>query len=402
MPMVMIFYMAVFLMLTQLWLFWREISFHKKQDDTLSGDYRIARLKTGAVLIFVDAALLLIWIFSGAINVIQEFWTGIGLTGTFVDMALLVTVIVFQAGARRILAAYQHLVVEKKFGFGKMTAQMFLRDTAVQALLLLAISSVLAWVSVSLFTLPFLYIWIGVWLLWLVFNFARSWAHPLLVAPLFNAFTRLDNQDLINRIDTMMGQVKCDLATIQVMDGSRRSSHGNAHVSGFGAAKKVVLLDTLLTLLNKDEIVAVLAHELGHVKHGHIIKFEIVKALTSFIWIAVAGWYLSSQIVFEINGAGAILATLWLATPVFHIIARPVLSWLVRGFEFQADAFVIAFDNPKALVQALKKLHKKNAASDQSDPIFSFVYSSHPSMSDRLARLTSPASAPLQSEEVKI
>jgi len=378
----MIAVIAVALMAAQLWLFRREITCHQKQGCPPAQDYIIARLRAAGAGVVLDGALLIIWVLGASVV----------LSGPASEIALVIAAVFAQGIVHTLLSAYRQFIIERRFGFGAMTLALFLRDTFVHGILLLPVAAIFAWASVTVLSVYGPTGWVGVWVLWLSFALGKSWAYPMLIAPMFNRFSRLEDEQLITGIDSLMARAHCAVKTVLVMDGSRRSSHGNAHVTGLGRAKRVVLLDTLLKTLKPDEIIAVLAHELGHIAHAHIAKFEGLKALTSFVWIIGGGLLLSGSGIFVTVlspgfSPGWVLATLWLALPVFSIIARPFMSWLVRRFEYQADAFVVAHDRPDALGRALSKLHKHNAAAQQSDPLFGFIYLSHPSLPDRLARL---------------
>jgi len=386
---------AVALMAAQFWLFRREITYHQKQGCTQAENYIVARLSSASAGVLLDGAMLVIWVLGASVVFAGDFWQTAGLSGQVIESALVVAAVFAQAAVHRLLSAYRQFIIEHRFGFGRMTMALFLRDTFVQGILLLLVAAIFAWAGVILLSVYGPAGWLGVWVLWLTFALGKSWAYPIFIAPLFNRFSRLDDEDLTTRIDTLMARTNCDVKTVLVMDGSRRSSHGNAHVTGLGNAKRVVLLDTVLKTLKPDEIIAVLAHELGHIVHAHIAKFEGLKALTSFVWIIGGGLLLSAAGMFETAASpgfspGWVLATLWLAVPVFSIIARPFTSWLVRRFEYQADAFVVAHDRPEALSRALLKLHKHNSAAQHSDTLFGFIYLSHPSLPDRLARLVAP------------
>lgn len=306
-----------------------------------------------------------------------------GLAGEGTGFAVLMTAIFIQAVVHQVLSAYRQFIIERRFGFGRITIALFLRDSLLQGALLLLAASILAWASIDFLNRWGATGWAAVWILWVVFSWVKSWGYPVMIAPLFNRFTRLDDTALVEQIEALMVRARCNLSMVQVMDGSRRSRHGNAHVAGLGRAKRVVVLDTLLTSLTQEEVVAVLAHELGHISHGHIAKYEAIKAMISGVWIIGAGLLLSTAHL----SVGMALTTLWLATPVFGILSRPLMSQLARRFEFQADAFVVAHDNPHALSSALSKLHKHNASPQQFDRLFGFIYSTHPSLSERLARL---------------
>mgnify|MGYP002629552389 CR=1 FL=1 len=398
-PMMMIALSTAALVAVQFWLFRREMVFQQARRGAVptrlaaqftpesyatAVDYSVAKLSLGAVGILLNGILLLAWTVGGGMLFLDQLWLSVEFSDHGTDIAMVISVVTIQATLHRLLAAYRQFVVERRFGFGRMSVGLFLRDTCLQGLMTLLAAGVLVSACAVLLAEFGALRWVAVWAVWVVFSWAASWLYPVIVAPLFNRFSRLDDEELTGRIDALLIRAGCGPAKIQVMDGSRRTSHGNAHVVGIGGARRVVLLDTLLETLDKDEIVAVLAHEMGHIKHAHITKHQVFQAVSAFLWIVGVGQFLTST---TILGDGAALTTVWLAAPVFAILGRPLASYLIRTFEYQADAFVTEHDNPEALKTALLKLYARNASVEDSDPLFGFVYLSHPTLPQRLAGL---------------
>lgn len=406
-PMMIIALLTILLVVVQLWLFQREITFQQARRQgvpvrlaerftaesyALAVDYAIAKLRTAITGVVLDGMLLLGWTVGGALFYLHDLWSAVEIFAGYSEITLLVSVVLVQGGLHRLLAAYRQFVVERRFGFGRMSAGLFLRDTCLQGVLLTLVAGGLAWGGIGILSSFSIAEWSGVWLMWVSFSWGRSWLYPVVVTPLFNQFNRLDDDELASRIKGLLDRTGCGPAKVFVMDGSRRSSHGNAHVAGLRSARRVVLLDTLLETLDRDEVVAVLAHEVGHISHAHIAKYQIFQAAAAFFWVVGFGLFLTPSELFEIGdtthpGAGTALATLWLATPVFNIIVRPLVSWMIRAFEYQADEFVRTHDKPDALRAALLKLYARNSSVEGSDPMFGFVYLSHPGLPERLARL---------------
>jgi STE24 endopeptidase len=221
--------------------------------------------------------------------------------------------------------------------------------------------------------------------------------YPSFIAPLFNKFSPLHDEQLKTRIESLLTKCGFKSQGLFVMDGSTRSSHGNAYFTGFGASKRVVFFDTLLARLNTDEIESVLAHELGHFKHHHVIKRIIMLFSVSFLGLALLGWLM--QQTWFYNGLGVQNASNYMAlmlfllvSPVFLFLMRPVMASYSRKNEFEADAYAAKQASAKDLVSALVKLYRDNAATLTPDPLHSAFYDSHPPASLRIAKLAAYSS----------
>jgi STE24 endopeptidase len=244
------------------------------------------------------------------------------------------------------------------------------------------------------------YWWIWTWFVWVGFNALLLWLFPTFIAPLFNKFKPLEDGPLKDRIEDLLK--RCDFTSqgLFIMDGSKRSAHGNAYFTGMGKAKRIVFFDTLIERLNPQEIEAVLAHELGHFKRQHIRKRLIQSFALSFLVLALLGWistkawfYLSLGITPDLNGynAGLALALFSLVFPVFGFFLTPINSMGSRKHEYEADAFAAEKSSADDLITALVKLYQDNAATLTPDPLYSKFYDSHPPAPLRIAHLQSMA-----------
>ncbi|EGF30341.1 M48 family peptidase [Oxalobacteraceae bacterium IMCC9480] len=291
---------------------------------------------------------------------------------------------------------YKQFVLEQRFGFNKMTPGLFFADMVKGGLLGAAIGLPLVWVILTLMEQSGALWWLYAWLVWSGFQLLMLVLYPTVIAPLFNKFTPLADESLKTRIEGLMQRVGFASQGLFVMDGSKRSAHGNAYFSGFGAAKRIVFFDTLLSRLAPPEIEAVLAHELGHFKLKHIIKRIAMMFALSLAFLALLG-YLKNQVWFY-NGLGVepslfisndamALILFMLVLPVFTFVFGPLTSISSRKHEFEADAFAATHTDGRDLVSALVKLYEDNASTLTPDPLHSAFYDSHPSATMRINKL---------------
>ncbi|MCG8125544.1 MAG: M48 family metallopeptidase, partial [Candidatus Thiodiazotropha taylori] len=282
---------------------------------------------------------------------------------------------------------------EALFGFNRNTPQQYIKDRLIGLLLSILLGLPLLWVILKLMASAGEYWWLAAWLVWLSFTLTISWAYPRFIAPLFNKFTPLSEGEMRERIGSLLQRCGFTSDGIFVMDGSKRSAHGNAYFTGFGKTKRIVFFDTLLEALNADEVEAVLAHELGHFHYKHIHKQMLVMALLSLGAMALLGW-LSQQLWFY-NGLGiseasnaAALLLFVLTIPVFTIFFTPLGSFLSRRHEFEADDYAVSQSSGEFLIQALVKLYQDNASTLTPDPLYSFFHDSHPPAPVRIAHIS--------------
>ncbi|NMM37261.1 MAG: M48 family metallopeptidase [Glaciimonas sp.] len=363
-----------------------------------AADYTIAKTKFGIVLLLVHAAVLICftllgglqWLSSAVFNV-----TGIGMTyqiGLILAFAFISSLIDLP------FDYYKQFVLEQHFGFNKMRLHLFFIDMLKNTLIGAAIGLPLLWVVLMLMEKSGNLWWLYTWLVWSGFQLLMLVLYPTVIAPLFNKFTPLADASLVQRIEGLMQRVGFAAKGLYVMDGSKRSAHGNAYFSGFGAAKRIVFFDTLLSRLAPAEIEAVLAHELGHFKLKHVTKRIAVMFLVSLGFLALLG-YLKTQPWFYtglgvdpmlLAGTDAMALILFmLALPVFTFLLSPLTSITSRKHEFEADAFAAKHTQSQDLVSALVKLYEDNASTLTPDPLYSAFYDSHPPASVRIGKLLS-------------
>jgi STE24 endopeptidase len=299
---------------------------------------------------------------------------------------------------------YRQFVLEQRFGFNKMRIQLWLGDMLKGGLVGAVIGLPLIWVVLTLMDRTGALWWLYAWLVWSGFQLLMMVLYPTVIAPLFNKFTPLADDSLQARIEGLMARTGFAAKGLFVMDGSKRSAHGNAYFSGFGANKRIVFFDTLIERLAPQEVEAVLAHELGHFKLKHIVKRIVVMFALSLVFLALLGW-LKEQVWFymglgvlpllgQSNDAMALLLFA-LVLPVFTFPLSPLSSITSRKHEFEADAFAAKHSDARDLVSALVKMYEDNASTLTPDPIHSAFYDSHPPAWVRVQQLqrTTPAAA---------
>ena len=363
-----------------------------------AADYTIAKTRLKIVLLVVNAAVLLGFTLLGGLQ-----WLSVALfdaagVGMVYQLALIAAVTIIGSVIDLPFDYYKQFRLEEKFGFNKMTPGLFFSDMLKHTLVGAVIGLPLIWVTLALMEKAGALWWLYAWLIWCGFQIFMLGFYQNLIAPLFNKFTPLQDESLRSRIEGLMQRVGFASKGLFVMDGSRRSAHGNAYFSGFGAAKRIVFFDTLLSRLAPNEIEAVLAHELGHFKLNHVVKRIAVMFVISLGLLALLG-YLKNQVWFyqglgvepmmaASNDAMALILFMF-ALPVFVFLFSPVLSISSRKNEFEADAFAAKHSNSQDLISALVKLYEDNASTLTPDPLHSAFYDSHPPASIRVEKLLS-------------
>ncbi|MEO6354348.1 MAG: M48 family metallopeptidase [Burkholderiaceae bacterium] len=363
-----------------------------------AADYTIAKTKFGVALLLVHAAVLICFTLLGGLQWLSGAvfnLTGVGMDyqiGLILAFALISSLIDLP------FDYYKQFVLEQRFGFNKMNLRLFFADMLKNTLIGAVIGLPLLWVVLTLMEKSGSLWWLYTWLVWSGFQLLMLVLYPTVIAPLFNKFTPLTDESLVQRIEGLMQRVGFAAKGLFVMDGSKRSAHGNAYFSGFGAAKRIVFFDTLLSRLAPEEIEAVLAHELGHFKLKHVVKRIAVIFLVSLGFLALLG-YLKMQPWFYTglgvdpkllagNDAMALILFM-LALPVFTFLLSPLTSITSRKHEFEADAFAAKHTRSQDLVSALVKLYEDNASTLTPDPLYSAFYDSHPPASVRISKLLS-------------
>lgn len=365
-----------------------ELAAHQK-----AADYSTAKTRLNAAGIAADALFLLVLTFGGLFALIDQStreWFGSGLVG---GVAFIALVMVAGSVVELPFNLYRVFGVEARFGFNKMTLGMFLGDmvkhAAIGAAMGLPLVLAVLWLMGQAGSLW----WLWVWVVWSVFNVLVLAIYPTFIAPLFNKFAPMEENDLKRRIEALLAKCGFKSQGLFVMDGSRRSAHGNAYFTGFGKAKRIVFFDTLLSRLAPGEIEAVLAHELGHFKLNHVMRrmawtFAISLA---FLWalgqLREAVWFFEGLgLTAPVTDAVA-LVVFFMVVPVFTFPLRPIMAMYSRKHEFEADAYAARNASGDELAQALVKLYKDNASTLTPDPLHSAFYDSHPPASARIARL---------------
>lgn len=357
-----------------------------------AADYTCAKTRLDIVHVILDAILLLIFTLGGGIQALADLWQGLLGVGVWRGVALIASVLVISGLLELPLSLYRTFVIDARFNFNKMTLGLFLADLVKQLLIgaMLGIPLLLGvlWLMERMGPNWWLYAWLA----WMSFNLLILLLYPTVIAPIFNKFTPLQDQALATRIETLLQKCGFKSQGLFVMDGSRRTSHGNAYFSGLGASKRIVFFDTLLSRLNHDEIEAVLAHELGHFKRHHVLKRIAAMFALSLAGLWLLGWLMPQPWFYEGLGvstrstATALLLFL-LVSPVFTFLFHPLSSLLSRKHEFEADRYAAENASAEQLIHALVKLYNDNAATLTPDPLHSLFYDSHPAASQRVAHL---------------
>ena len=356
-----------------------------------AADYSMTRTRLGFLSLAIEVAVLLAFTLGGGLQLLHDWWAT-RLDGLAYGVALIFSVMAISSLVDLPLSLYTQFVVEEKFGFNRMTLKLFFADLAKQTLLgaLIGTPVLLAvlWLMAQAGSLWWLYTWV----FWCAFNLLILLIYPTWIAPLFNKFTPLADNELKARIENLL--TRCGFASsgLFVMDGSKRSNHGNAYFTGLGKSKRIVFFDTLLSRLQGGEIEAVLAHELGHFKHRHVMKRIVLMFSLSLGFLAVLGqlmtadWFYRGLGVSTQNTALALIL-FFLVVPVFTFLLTPLSSLLSRRHEFEADRYAAEHASASELTNALVKLYEDNAATLTPDPLHSLFYDSHPPAALRIAHL---------------
>ena len=401
---------------TQIWLAVRHIRYVRAHQDRVpeefsnqislndhrkAADYTCAKTRAGYPGILLHVVLLLVFTLGGGLNALSDFWAGWLSDPLTHGMALIISTFLLMSLAELPLSYYRTFVIEEQYGFNKMTPAMFFTDLVKQAALGLLLGAPLLFCVLWLMEKMGESWWLYAWFAWIAFNLFVLAIFPTWIAPLFNKFTPLEDDTLKTRIEQLMSKCGFKASGLFVMDGSRRSNHGNAYFTGFGKTKRIVFFDTLLARLNPSEIEAVLAHELGHFKHRHVIKRIVVSFAMSlgFLWmlgyLMQQGWFYQGLgvDVATVPSTAMALLLFFLVMPVFTFLLHPISSLYSRKHEFEADAYAAQNASADDLIRALVKLYQDNAATLTPDPLHSAFYDSHPPASIRVAHLQSQGQA---------
>lgn len=363
-------------------------------DHQKAAAYTLAKTRFGQQMLMVEILILLCWTLGGLLDMLDQAWRSLAWTELWTGVAVLISFGLLSTLIELPAQFYSTFRIESQFGFNRTTPSLFLIDTVKSLLLTLLFGIPLAVVVLWLIAHAGPLWWLSVWIVWLGFSLVMVWAYPTIIAPWFNQFKPLENNELEQRIENLLHRNGFTSQGIFVMDGSKRSGHGNAYFTGFGNSKRIVFFDTLLEGLNGDEIEAVLAHEIGHFKRKHLLKRLLGVAGLSLVGLALLGWLIQQDWFYQ--GLGVTTASNYMALllfmlilPIFTFFLHPLLAWFSRRHEFEADDFAAQQANPLTLIQALVKLYKDNASTLTPDPLYSAFYDSHPPAPVRIAYLSS-------------
>ncbi len=360
-----------------------------------AADYTVDRNRLAIVTTLVNAALLIALTLGGGLAWLHDFWNA-RLGGLPYGLALIFSIMLISAIVDLPFSLYRQFVIEARYGFNRMTFGLFYADLAKQTLLGVLIGTPVILAVLWLMGAMGPHWWLYVWLFWCAFNLLALFIYPTWIAPLFNKFSPLEEGEMKSRIEALLARCGFRSSGLFVMDGSKRSSHGNAYFTGFGNNKRIVFFDTLLARLAVPEIEAVLAHELGHFRRRHVVKRIVVMFIGAlgFLWLLGqlidAPWFYAGLGV-PAQSTALALILFFLAIPVFTFPLSPLLSHLSRRHEFEADAYAAEHAAAGDLVRALVKLYEDNASTLTPDPLHSLFYDSHPPAAQRIARLQGAA-----------
>jgi len=359
-----------------------------------AADYTVARNRLGLVEITLDALILLALTLGGGLALLAQAAANLPVNPLLRDVALVVEVVLIAGVLGLPLSWYRTFVIEERFGFNRMTLGLWLADIVKGTLVGAAMGVPLLLLILWLMGRAGSWWWLGAWVAWVAFQALVLVLYPTVIAPLFNKFRPLTDAGIRERIERLLARCGFAAKGLFVMDGSKRSAHGNAYFTGFGAARRIVLFDTLISRLAPEEIEAVLAHELGHFKLRHVVKRMVWQALASLALLALLGWLVGEPWFYAGLGVpgpapryGVALVLFVLALPVFTFLITPLVALYSRRHEFEADAYAAAHASASALVAALVKLYEDNASTLTPDPLHSAFYDSHPPAAARIARL---------------
>jgi STE24 endopeptidase len=389
------------------WLGWRHIShirrhrhevpdaFREKiglDDHQKAADYTMAKVRFGRWPMLYDAALLLVWTFGGGLEWLDQSWRGLELAPLYTGIGVILCLMLISAALDLPFSLYSTFVIEEKFGFNRTTVKTFIVDIFKGLLLGLLLGVPLVYVILWLMEQSGELWWLYAWMVWTGFGLFIAWAYPSWIAPLFNKFTPLENGETLQRINNLLQRCGFNSKGVFVIDGSKRSSHGNAYFAGFGKNKRIVFFDTLLNSLTNDQLEAVLAHELGHFKHKHILKSMLISMAFSLFGLWVLAWLMKNEWFYQALGVSTpsnymALILFSLVVPVFTFLLSPLTSLLSRKNEFEADAFAAKQSSAQDLIHALVNMYKENASTLTPDPLYSAFYDSHPPAPVRIAHL---------------
>jgi STE24 endopeptidase len=357
-----------------------------------AADYTIEKGKLGTIDSIIGIIVLLWMTLGGGINAAFVFWAGHIASPMLAGITALATIFLVMTLIDIPTSLYQTFVIEEKYGFNKSTITQFVKDMLMQLGLSAAIGfpilALILWVMDSVGSMW----WLWAWAIIMSFSLLMSWLFPTVIAPLFNKFTPMQEGSLKDRIQGLLARCGFNSQGIFIMDGSKRSGHGNAYFTGLGNNKRIVFFDTLVNSLDEEELEAVLAHELGHFKRKHVIKMLVATSVMTLISLAILGWLTNESWFY--NGLGvdqpsnaAALLLFMLVSPIFTFFMQPISAYFQRKFEFEADDFAASNAKATKMISGLVKLYEENASTLTPDPLYSAFHYSHPPAAIRIAHL---------------
>jgi STE24 endopeptidase len=361
-----------------------------------AADYTLEKVKLGNIDGILGIVVLLLLTLGGGINASFDYWTNFFSSPLIAGVAATATVFLILTVIEIPTSIYQTFVIEEKFGFNKSTVNQFVKDQFMHlglgAAIGLPLLALILWIMDNVGPLW----WLWAWAIIMSFSLLMSWLYPTVIAPLFNKFTPMEDGSLKDRIQGLLTRCGFNSQGIFIMDGSKRSGHGNAYFTGLGNNKRIVFFDNLVNSLEDEELEAVLAHELGHFKCKHVIKMLIATAIMSLISLGILGWlidqdwfYTGLGVTLEQKSHAAALLLFLMVSSSFTFFMQPISAYFQRQFEFEADDF--AANNAKAskMISGLVKLYEENANTLTPDPLYSAFHYSHPPAAIRIAHLES-------------
>lgn len=391
----------------QWWLKWRQVQAVSRHQHAVppafadkislgahqkAAAYTIEKTRFAQTVLIIDAVILLMWTLGGGLQWLDQSWRMLEWSNLWTGVAVIVSMMLISNLLGLPSSLYSTFHIEEKYGFNRSTWRLFFIDELKGLILALVISVPLIAVVLWLMETAGSYWWLYAWIVLISFQFLLLWAYPTFIAPWFNQFQPLEDNVLKQRIEALLNRNGFKVDGVFVMDGSKRSSHGNAYFTGLGNNKRIVFFDTLLKELNHDEMEAVLAHEVGHFKRKHIQKRLISMSIFSLLALALLGWLIDQTWFYQ--GLGVTTPSTYmglilfgLVVPVFTIFLQPIMAWFSRKQEFEADEFASQQVDSQFLVQALVKLYQENASTLTPDSWHSAFYESHPPALVRIEHL---------------
>lgn len=369
--------------------FSKQISLQQHQK---AANYTLAKLKINNIEAIFSIIMLMLWTLGGGLELIANFLLNFSDNQLILGGITIISFVIIASIFELPFSIYRTFVLEQKFGFNKTSTKTFITDIIKNFIMSILIGLPLILAILYIMQSAGEFWWLYAWMVLTAFSLIMFWAYPSFIAPIFNKFKALENQNLADKIKAMLKKTGFKSNGLFVMDGSKRSSHGNAYFSGIGKNKRIVFFDTLLDGLNDNEILAVLAHELGHFHHKHIIKHLIISFTTTLVALAILGFLMEKAWFF--NGLGVNLQNNYMAlilflliAPVFSFFITPISNISSRKHEFEADSFAVKHTSSNELITALVKLYKKNASTLTPDLWYSNFYDSHPPASIRIKNI---------------